>query len=193
MDGFERIISFDIGIKNMAYCILYLGNKEEQKYIIEDWNLLNLMDKDERITEYCTNSLENKKGKGNTKDKNKQKKIVRIENFLVGPTETKQTESIQSGAIIKNNTNCGRLAKYKKSGNFFCEKCAKLQTDYLIPKKNFQSSSLKKMKVDDLKKLFNEYIILEKQEKQENRENLEKQENKEKPLIKKDYIDIFIC
>jgi hypothetical protein len=167
----------------MAYCIIYLGNKEDRKFIIEDWNLLNLMDKDERITEYCTNSLENKK-KGNKetqnkkqkKDKNKQKNIVRLENFLVGSKESKESEIKQSESInIKSK--CGRLAKYKKSGEFFCEKCAKIQSQYLLPKKNFQSSSLKKMKVDDLKQLYSEYIIQE------------EEKNNEKPLIKKDYIE----
>ena len=189
MCNFERIISFDIGIKNMAYCIIYLGNKEDKKFIIEDWNLLNLMDKDERITEYCTNSLETKKvkkEKQNKTDKNKkqkkEKKIVRIDNFLVGSTESESTQIDSNTETINiiDSKPCGKLAKYKKSGNYFCEKCAKLQSQYLLPKKNFQSSSLKKMKVDDLKKLFNEYIILEGEK---------NKENKEKPLIKKDYIE----
>jgi hypothetical protein len=164
----------------MAYCIIYLGNKEDRKFIIEDWNLLNLMDKDERITEYCTNSLENKK-KGIKEKKKDKKKIVRLENFLVGSTECEsvQIDSKIDSINIIHSLPCGRLAKYKKSGEFFCEKCAKIQSQYLLPKKNFQSSSLKKMKVDDLKNLFSEYIILE------------EQKNNEKPLIKKDYIEVL--
>jgi hypothetical protein len=167
----------------MAYCIIYLGNKEDRKFIIEDWNLLNLMDKDERITEYCMNSLENKKvkkGKEKIKQKKDKKNIVKIENFLVGYTESTQPEMKELDSInIIDSKPCGRLAKYKKSGSYFCEKCAKLQSQYLLPKKNFQSSSLKKMKVDDLKKLFNEYIIQE------------GEKNNEKPLIKKDYIEVL--
>ena len=37
-----KIISFDVGIKNMAYCILSI--EDGNQLIIEDWNILNLMD-----------------------------------------------------------------------------------------------------------------------------------------------------
>jgi len=38
-----RLISFDIGIKNMAYCIIEL-NQENATFAIRDWGILNLMD-----------------------------------------------------------------------------------------------------------------------------------------------------
>jgi len=40
-----KIISFDIGIKNMAYCIL--SKNETNRLIFLDWNVLNLMDSEE--------------------------------------------------------------------------------------------------------------------------------------------------
>ena len=41
-----RVISFDVGIKNMAYCFLSVSGDQ---FEIIDWNVLNLMD--ETITE----------------------------------------------------------------------------------------------------------------------------------------------
>jgi len=42
MDNFYRIISFDVGIKNLAYCIINF-NKETKKFEnIQNWGLLNL-------------------------------------------------------------------------------------------------------------------------------------------------------
>lgn len=45
-----RLISFDVGIKNMAYCIFI---KTENNLIVHDWNVLNLMEA-ELPTQICT-------------------------------------------------------------------------------------------------------------------------------------------
>uniref|UniRef100_A0A6C0JGL8 Mitochondrial resolvase Ydc2 catalytic domain-containing protein n=1 Tax=viral metagenome TaxID=1070528 RepID=A0A6C0JGL8_9ZZZZ len=61
-----KIISFDVGIKNMAYCIL--TKPPETNYIqISDWNVLNLMD--EEVPDYRCNFIippKAKKSKGPT-------------------------------------------------------------------------------------------------------------------------------
>ena len=36
-----KVVSFDIGIKNMAYCFLSVSGEQ---FEILDWNILNLMD-----------------------------------------------------------------------------------------------------------------------------------------------------
>lgn len=38
-----KIISFDVGIKNLAYCII---NVDSDGFSIHDWNIINLLDKD---------------------------------------------------------------------------------------------------------------------------------------------------
>jgi len=53
-----RVISFDIGIKNMAYCILDVSGQ----LVIKDWSVLNLMAA-EPITQVCTCSTSNKSKK----------------------------------------------------------------------------------------------------------------------------------
>jgi hypothetical protein len=47
-----KIISFDVGIKNMAYCIIHIENGG---FSVMDWNILNLMDKEsDTVTCNCT-------------------------------------------------------------------------------------------------------------------------------------------
>jgi hypothetical protein len=47
-----KLVSFDIGIKNMAYCIFHLEAGSQS--IIYDWNVINLMEKDETEKNYCS-------------------------------------------------------------------------------------------------------------------------------------------
>ena len=46
-----RLLSFDIGIKNMAYCFLSISGEQME---ILDWNILNLMDADVQSVYTCT-------------------------------------------------------------------------------------------------------------------------------------------
>ena len=52
-----KIISFDVGIKNMAYCIFHIENGG---FSVIDWNILNLMDKESDIAT-CNCAVSNKK------------------------------------------------------------------------------------------------------------------------------------
>ena len=49
-----RILSFDVGIKNLAYCLI---NKNEVDFKVEDWGIINLDDERKK----CTFILKNKK------------------------------------------------------------------------------------------------------------------------------------
>ena len=106
-----QLISFDIGIKNMAYCIFSF----EDSLTILDWNILNLME--QSVPKHnCT-------------------------------------------CVTKKRDICGRNAKYTKSGKFYCETHAKSTHDYMIPKK-WSQKALQKLKVDDVKKIYNEYVAV---------------------------------
>jgi hypothetical protein len=126
-----KLISFDIGIKNMAYCIFHLEPGSQP--IIYDWNVLNLMEKEETEKNVCSFNL-----------KPKNKKI---------PAKI-----------------CGKIAKFSKNTQYFCEKHAKNNTEYLIPSKETLPAFFNKMKVDELKttynklKIFNECENLRKQD-----------------------------
>jgi hypothetical protein len=56
-----RIISFDVGIKNMAYCIFDISDSSSP-FIIIDWNVLNLMEKKNEIIT-CNCSLKSSQAK----------------------------------------------------------------------------------------------------------------------------------
>lgn len=136
------LISFDIGIKNMAYCIFNVsgsGSKVEQEkepeieFNILDWNIMNLMDVSETTEEdipICNCILEPKK----------QSKKKPLENL-----------------IIKK---CNLKAKYKKNENYYCEKHAQ-KSNFLLPKKEFSLNHLKKLKIEDLHILSKKYLLYE--------------------------------
>jgi len=148
-----KLISFDVGIKNMAYCIFHLETGSQA--IIYDWNVINLMevDENENNKQYCSCSLK-------TKNKKSPPKL------------------------------CGKIAKFSKDVNFFCEKHAKNNSDYIIPSKETSHSFFNKMKVDELKNAYKKLIIFNNGENLKKTELLEKINNfyKEKcfnPIINK--------
>jgi hypothetical protein len=115
-----KVISFDIGIKNMAYCFLSVSGEQ---FEIIDWNVLNLMDevlKENHLCD-CINSKTNK---------NKNKKTP--ENTVVKTCGKKAKYSCPTGE------------------KFLCESHAKKSEEYWIPCKEKMPSSIKKLKLDDL-------------------------------------------
>jgi hypothetical protein len=112
-----KLVSFDIGIKNMAFCCFDISG--DVTSIIE-WTVLNLLD-EETPKQFCTCLLKPKKG------------------------------------VVET---CNKAAKYQKNGILYCEKHAKLNKDFLIPTKECSQSSLKKLKIDELKALCNKYSLV---------------------------------
>jgi len=102
------IISFDIGIKNMAYCVFDASGS------IIDWNLVNLMDR-EPIIQTCT---------------------------ILNTPKNKKTATVV----------CGKKARYEKNGCCYCQIHAK-SSSFFIPDKTCSLSSIKKLKIDELRKL----------------------------------------
>ena len=52
-----KLISFDVGIKNMAYCIFDFNGNE---LIVQDWNILNLLE-NSKTQELCSFEIKSKK------------------------------------------------------------------------------------------------------------------------------------
>lgn len=127
-----NLMSFDIGIKNMAYCIL--SSRPAELFTIVDWKVINLLETGQDTTivpSICTCILAKSK-----KPKMKTKSLS-----IVEPVR------------------CKSLAKYKKCGHFYCEKHATMNSTYYIPKKAWLPVSLKKLKNDDLLKMCAEHNI----------------------------------
>jgi len=111
-----KLISFDVGIKNMAYCIFSVS--PEKLITIISWDVLNLMDEQPTVEKCdCVNVLKKK-------------------NSTPKP--------------------CVKLAKYQKTGKKYCEKHAKECSQYMIPKKEFSTASLKKMNIKRLSEVASE-------------------------------------
>ena len=126
-----KLISFDIGIKNMAYCILSHSSSIPPVSIV-DWKVLNLLEQDTQPIVLCTCILA---------------KSLKI------------TKKQKAQNVVVEPVNCGKLAKFQKGGIFYCEKHAKLNTNYYIPKKIWSPVSLKKLKNEELLKMCEEHKI----------------------------------
>ena len=124
-----NIMSFDVGIKNMAYCIFSIENNNVS---IKDWNVLNLMDEKEEPKK-C-NCIINKK-KAKLSNRNQKTELENI------PKE------------------CTHNAKYMKNENYYCEKHSKSQQDYVPYDKECSPIQLKKKKLEELKSFCNKYLI----------------------------------
>lgn len=113
-----KVISFDVGIKNMAYCIFENINGELG---ISGWEVLNLMETPES-------------------------------DFICECMNVPKSKKLLPKA-------CTKKAKYIKNNKYYCDKHAKSCSQYIVPTKQFQLTSLKKMKVEDLIKLGNKYMV----------------------------------
>ena len=129
-----NLMSFDIGIKNMAYCML--SSRHTELLSIVDWKVINLLEtgQDTSISPNICTCILAKSKKPLAKSKPK--------------------------STIVEPVRCKSLAKYKKCDQFYCEKHAKMNTNYYIPKKAWLPVSLKKLKNDDLMKMCVEHTIV---------------------------------
>lgn len=129
-----RLISFDIGIKNLAYCIFdfCLESEKGNKCEILDWNVLDI-------------------------SKTKTDKEIESE------SETTKKEIIFCSCVLPNkskkivNIICKKKAKYKKDNNYYCESHAKT-SGFLFPSKEFSHSSLKKLSLPNLLEFETKYF-----------------------------------
>jgi hypothetical protein len=89
-----KLISFDIGIKNMAYCIF---STDQNTLIVQDWGILNLLEKEE-IAQKCSCELKSSKNPCSRKAK-----YVKNEMFFC---ETHAKKVIKDNSwIVRNKTN----------------------------------------------------------------------------------------
>jgi hypothetical protein len=144
-----KLISFDVGIKNMAYCIFDIQtissisdeNKCNSNISVLDWNVINLMNDEPEVVK-CNCIITPIKKNTKTKKKNiKKNNEIDIE--------------LQSPIPIQY---CNKIAKYQKSTSFFCEKHAKT-SGFLIPNKECSPNQLKKRKIEELFEIISKYTI----------------------------------
>jgi hypothetical protein len=114
-----KIISIDVGIKNMAFCLFDISGSTTR---IIDWKVLSMLDEDAPVI-YCNAPAV----------KTVLKKQKKLENFFI-PTPTPETRL------------CGHVAKYTKGSKCYCVKHAKSQSLYHLPNnKKIGKMSLKEL------------------------------------------------
>jgi len=137
-----KVISFDVGIKNMAYCILNVDENLPVK--ITEWKTVNLMNEEDSIKPIATTcSFNNKPKKG----------VI-----------TKCTRHALYMKTVNLNPNPEIL--------YFCDKHAKERCDYFIPDKSQKTGSLNKLNTEQLIELCQKYSIILSTEDQTKRKKL---------------------
>ena len=127
-----KILSIDIGIKNLA-CCLFEKSEDSELFHILKWEIVNLSQEDECKT-CCFQNLEDK---FKSKSKSKSKKV-----------------SVKKQA----NTICGRQAKLTKNGFHYCLAHAKKQ-EYKILTPDLKPTFLNKQKLQNLNEIADKYSI----------------------------------
>lgn len=133
-----KLISFDIGIKNMAYCVFSISgehlihtdssnNDIICNYSILDWNVLNLMDIIDTPIHKCTE------------------------------------HTISSSKKNTLHKKCDKNAKYMKNDKYYCDKHAKQCSQFMIPKREYSNVNLKKMKIDKLFDIAKSFFLIQPQ------------------------------
>lgn len=142
--SYMKILSFDVGIKNLSACLLNFetnqtknnsansSNSSSNNIVdaeILDWQLIDMTS---NTTHYCTIEKTIKKSKSKKNDKNE-----------------KDT----------NDSICGLKASYFcNNNNYYCKRHAK-SSDFLIPDTKLNSSQLKRNSVIKLKEIIQLYSI----------------------------------
>jgi hypothetical protein len=118
-----RIISIDVGIKNLAYCILDSVDKNKNNYKIISWDVINLCGSDH----LCNCSLKPKV----IKEKKKKVKELIVEPLLIEPL------LIEPHIIL-----CNKKASFIKIkdgiSNYYCQTHAKL-SEFILPNKSLKN------------------------------------------------------
>lgn len=142
IDLVMKLVSFDVGIKNMAYCIFNVSNVEGNPlFEITAWNVINLMN---------SSSQTDSQGDGCSPKCNCE---------LQEKTKTKRNKRLRSDEIAPPLPVCGKNAKYHIGDNkYFCEKHAK-NSKYIMFSKEYSQTNLKKLKNTDLISICNRHFI----------------------------------
>jgi hypothetical protein len=155
-----RLISFDIGIKNMAYCIFDINPNEMRELEIVDWNILNLSSSssNRKIIEKCTCCISPKK-KSQSSLKASNKNNTNIQNFFSSNSPKTDDDSLVVPEEENTTDNyCGKKAIYKKHGTYYCSLHAK-KSDFVIPTKEHSLTFLKKQKISTILEIENKIFV----------------------------------
>ena len=140
-----RILSIDVGIKNLALCCF--EKKEGDTFFqITHWDILNIGEKETLVC--LEKEKEKEKEKPLKKSKSKQGSKMNTNTNINEKAEQKPNHSII----------CGKPAKFTKNHQCFCLKHAK-KTNFLIPTNELRPAFINKQKVQKLFEMADQYHI----------------------------------
>ena len=152
-----KIISFDIGIKNMAYCIFDLSSTV-LPFEIADWKVANLISDEEPQPQYmCTCNSTKKPKKGQTIKPCGKKAKYRTPPVQVQAVAEAQAQA-QAQAVAEAQAQAQAQAVAVAEAQYLCDKHAKSQEKYRVPESKFSEKVLKANKLDDLIAKWGEII-----------------------------------
>jgi hypothetical protein len=140
----QRILSIDIGIKNLAFCLFDIDNNI---YSVKKWDIVNIGEE----TPLLCGEIENDKSSVKSKSKPKSKSIVKS-----NPNQTITEDQTAQTAQTLNI--CNKPAKFMKNGKCYCLKHSKKQI-FNLPTKELETPYLKKQKINNLFELAEKYNI----------------------------------
>lgn len=155
-----RVISFDIGIKNMAYCIFDISGGIP--IAIHDWNVLNLLD-DAPVAPLCTSMIEIKKKKALEKTDKKCSKKAKFEKD--GQCYCEKHALTSQLLLPKKEFSPGSLKKMKleelqemskKYGVFLAQPVGQIQ---FTPPENIVIPSTKKAMLEKMLPFFEKNVL----------------------------------
>ena len=127
-----KLLSIDIGIKNLAFCLFEIENNI---YSVKKWDIVNIGEEKPLL---C-GEIEN--------DKSKSKS-----------TKSTKHPQIPHPQIPQSINICNKPAKYTKNNKCYCLKHSKKQV-FHVPTKELESSYLNKQKINSLFELAEKYNI----------------------------------
>ena len=156
----RKIISFDVGIKNMAYCIFELVPDGQPKWKILDWNSINLLEDINADTSelVCNQCIRKDKGGRSSGDKKSAAAANTPTKYLPELRSYRNPIDASASSTIPHLVLCGNRAKYEKNNQYYCEKHCK-KSGFMMPSKSTYPAYLKKKKLGELYKIALLYDI----------------------------------
>lgn len=168
----KKIISFDIGIRNMSYCIFSLDNDIS----VLDWKVVNLLTPP--VQQFCSCTISPKQPKKTKKAVTKEPKkkptkkgsnLLMLQFFMSPPASVNNAETETENTIIETSVSvdtpstekCGKVALYAhpNSAEYFCLKHAKEHPTCVIPSVATAMKTIKKKTLEQLTELCATYKI----------------------------------
>ena len=163
-----KVLSWDVGIINMAYCLIDF--ESESKWKILDWGIINLTDRDKIKCTICKKNptfSQTINGERKYYCKVHAKKVdQKSPNFEVFFKEIDKEENNNCSCLVKKKQ-CIKKVKYKFNNNYYCNTHAK--SEY---KKIVNSYKLKKLSKKSVGSMTIDVLRIKLIEELEKRKNL---------------------